>query len=376
MTLMKPRVLLLPIAVLSGIALAVVLCRAQGDRPWPPQGGFTEWGGIFLPGVSVTPTNHCFHDTGPHTFTAKAAGGKGGTYDWKYGGHSQTSTNNTAEFTPDLKKKPATLNVTFTPDGYPEASATGSATLGYCKRLAPPPEDDNGHEHDENCNPHKHWWCCKCGAYDIPDPELFPHNCDPSGGAGGGGTPPQQNSNIYLGSVPHTLLPTHPDANAHVMFFPTRRWADGSGGGGNGTNAPPYVCGEEDCGGIHSYSCCDHAHGDHIPYYGQCCPCPEHNGGGSGGGINSPLRYITSYGLIVSTNPPPDITVLQNVPGGAIIPDGTPVWVTSNDPSTTLGDCWARFAWDADGKTYTRDYTFTGIGMRLFPDRIGDNTRR
>jgi len=361
-------------------ALAAVSCRADGP-PWPPPGGFTEWGGIFVPGVSVIPTNGCFHGE-PLTFTAIAAGGRGGIYDWRCGNHSQTTTNGTAQIPADHKGKPKTLIVTFTPDDYPNASASGSASLGYCKRFDPPPEEEEEEEEHDDCNHHTHWWCCKCGAYDIPDPGSFPHDCSlgTEGGEdpGGGTNAPPQDITSYLGTVPREIWHTHSNANAYVMFFPARRWANSGGNGGyGGTNAPPYVCEGEDCDdGIHSHSCCEHSHGGNTPYYGQCCPCPEHNpgsGDGSGGGTtNGPLRYVTSYGLIVSTNPPPNTVALGNVSGGIPIPDGTPVWVTGLNASQTLGDRWARFTWDEDGQTRTRDYTFTAIGMRLFPDRVGN----
>jgi len=374
MVLMKFRILLLPVA-LSSVALLTAPCRADGP-PWPPRGGFTEWGGIFLPGVSVTPANGCFHG-GPLTFTANAAGGRKGIYDWRCGNHSQTTTNGTAQIPADHKGKPKTLTVIFTPDDYPEASASGSASLGYCKRFDPPPEagEEEEEEHDD-CNHHTHWWCCKCGTYNIPDPGSCPHNCslDTEGGEdpGGGTNAPPQDITSYLGTVPREYTYTHTNAHAFVMFFPARRWANSGGNGGyGGTNAPPYACGGEGCGGIHAHDCCDHHHGDNTPDYGQCCPCHEHNPGNDGGnGTNSPLSFHSAHGVLVTTNPPPGSCA--PLPPGAEIPDGTPVWVTGLNASQTLGDCWARFAWDEDGKTYTRDYTFTAIGMRLFPDRVGN----
>ena len=59
-------------------ALAAAPCHAEGEPPWPPQGGFIEWGMIILPGVSIAPANRCVHGKGPCSFTATAAGGKEG----------------------------------------------------------------------------------------------------------------------------------------------------------------------------------------------------------------------------------------------------------------------------------------------------------
>jgi len=233
-----------------------------GTGPWNPDADPTHFGAVGIPTVSVNPSQHCFHSTGPKSFGAVVTPKFKGKGKWTYSG--KVKYGDVVTYTPDFINQPGSIFLEYTLDGT-GITIPASAALTYCS-------DASGHDPDEEDDD---WgwmwwrycpnmiscagdWCAFCNAYWFHyhhpfDPE-WPSGYCPLCGYGYYGY-------YYYYYDSHYPCPEHPC------------WA------------PPELCASDDEGGIRFRT---NYHRDFpddetmiypVPgnHPGGCCPCPEHN---------------------------------------------------------------------------------------------------